>query len=68
MGKGFGVWVCFFPFFQIFFKQLFQPLSKSNLLHFFQPFSQIILKTFKATQRQTHAFQYDAQTLGYFLN
>jgi hypothetical protein len=41
MGKGFGVWVCFFPFFQIFFKQLFQPLSKSNLLHFFNLFHKL---------------------------
>jgi hypothetical protein len=32
MGKGFGF--VFFPFFQNLFKQLFKPLSKSNLLHF----------------------------------
>jgi hypothetical protein len=51
----------------------FQTLFKSNLLHkflqtFHKPFSQLFLKTFKATQQQTHAFQHDSQTLGYFLN
>jgi hypothetical protein len=53
--KEFGV--CFFLFFQILFKQLFKTFFKSNLLHkflqtFHKPFSQIILKTFKATQQQ----------------
>jgi hypothetical protein len=66
--------------FDLFFKPLsnhfskpFLTLFKSNLLHkflqtFHKPFSQLFLKTFKATQQQTHAFLHDAQTLGYFLN
>jgi hypothetical protein len=51
MGKGKGFGVCFFLF-QILFKQFFKPLFKSNLLQLFTTFSQIILKTFKATQQQ----------------
>jgi hypothetical protein len=62
-GEGKGVWGLVF----------FQTLFNSNLLHkflqtFHKPFSQLFLKTFKATQQQSHAFQHDAQTLGYFLN
>jgi hypothetical protein len=66
-GRGRGFEVLFFLFFQILFKQLFKTLFKiKNFTFFLQLVSQIILKTFKSTQQQTHAFQHDAQTLGYF--
>jgi hypothetical protein len=69
-GKGgFG----FFFFFPNPFETTFQNLLKIKpftqfFANFHKPFSQLFLKTFKATRQQTHAFQHDAHTLGYFLN
>jgi hypothetical protein len=66
-GQGFGVW--FFSFLKKNFLNNFSnPFLNQTFYIFSQPFSQIILKTFKDTQQQTHAFQHDAQALGYFLN
>jgi hypothetical protein len=63
------VWglVVFF-FFKSFLNNFSNPLFNQTFYTFSQPFSQIILKTSKATQQKTHAFQHDAQTLGYFLS
>jgi hypothetical protein len=65
------VWV--FLFFSNPFETTFQNLLKIKpftqfFANFHKPFSQLFLKTFKATRQQTHAFQHDAHTLGYFLN
>jgi hypothetical protein len=46
--RGFEVWF----FFSNPFKQLFKPLLNQTFYIFSQPFSQIILKTFKASQQQ----------------
>jgi hypothetical protein len=62
-----------FFFFSNPFETTFQNLLKIKpftqfFANFHKPFSQLFLKTFKATRQQTHAFQHDAHTLGYFLN
>jgi hypothetical protein len=64
-GEGvWGFWVCFFSFFKSLLNNFSKPFLNQTLLHLFHNLFHNFLKTFKAVQQQTHAYQNDAQKLG----